>query len=118
MVGLHRAGDGPLKDAQELNCGPDNNRRRGIPARGTTRLQQLLNEQGMSQGELALRSGVARETICRLANGSKKCDRVTVLIALAWVLDVDPHALRGLYDGDIPFGPRHRTDLIPKAVSA
>lgn len=99
-------------------CGPHNNKRRGIPARGGTRLQDLLDERGMTQGELAIRSGVARETICRLANGSRTCEKVTNIIALAWALDVDPYALRDLYDGPIPYGPRDRTEVLPITASA
>lgn len=99
-------------------CGPHNIKRRGIPARGTTRLQQLMNERGMSQGELAIRSGVSRETICRVANGSKRIEKVTNVIALAWALDVDPYALRDHYDGPIPYGPRERTETLPITASA
>lgn len=90
----------------------------GIRPRGTTRLQQLMNERGMSQGELALRSGVARETICRLANGSKKAGLAANIVALAWALDVDPYALRHLYDGPLPYGPRCRVEQLPMTGSA
>jgi transcriptional regulator with XRE-family HTH domain len=70
-------------------------------------LRRLLKEQRMTQSELAARSGVCREYITRLCNGSYPARRhnASTIVALAWALDVPIETLAEYLDV-LPLGPR------------
>lgn len=68
-------------------------------------LAKALVEDEMTQSELALRSGVSRETICKLSRNRTKC-RASLIVALAYALDLPPEALAEHCYEDLPIGPR------------
>lgn len=74
---------------------------------GQTSLARIIRSRGMSQCELATRSGVSRETICGLCTGRKKISsgHVHILAALAWALEIEVRAFADLSDAWLPFGP-------------
>ncbi len=69
-------------------------------------LSILLSDAEMSQTELAARSGISRETINHLCRGAVTQLRPSILIALAWGLDVEPERLAEYSDRPWPLGPR------------
>jgi DNA-binding Xre family transcriptional regulator len=75
-----------------------------------TTLARVLAEKKMSQTELAKRSGVARETINHLCRGTVAQTRVSIVIALAWALDMSVYELADLTYDEIPLGPRSMGD--------
>ncbi len=62
------------------------------------RIFMLRQAQGMSQSELARRSGVGRTSIV-LAEGSRRIPRPSTLRKIAWAMDV---SLDDLLNGEVP----------------
>lgn len=75
------------------------------PATTETSLKRVLATVDMSQSELSERSGVTRETICKIVNGHVWPVRVSVAVALAWALDTPLATIADLID-ELPLGPR------------
>lgn len=76
---------------------------------GGSTLADLLLDLDMSQTELAERSGVPRETINHLCRGVILKTRSSIVIALAWALDVELGVLAEYLDS-WPLGPRSAGD--------
>ncbi len=81
-----------------------------------TALERCRRRCGMSQVELAMRSGVSRETICRIEAGKadlgSKVKVLAIIAALAWALDIDVTELAEHADR-LPLGPRKNGEKVP-----
>lgn len=72
-----------------------------------TSLARILEQRGMTHKELSQRSGVARSRITLLSTGREKIiAHISVVVALAWALDIPPSALQDICDKPLPMGPR------------
>ena len=73
-------------------------------------LVSLLNESGLSQNELARRTGIAQQVIQRLASGSQKNPTVETLIPLAdyFMLSIDQLLGKRPLPKSIAVNPEHQ----------
>jgi DNA-binding XRE family transcriptional regulator len=98
-----------LRQGQQPRSGPGGVPRRqrsALNSRFALRLRQLRGAAGLTQGELALRSRLSRQTISYLERGTQQPTPET-LARLAGALDVDPAALGADVVFTLPDPKRH-----------